>query len=484
MKKLLFIFLSICIFISINMQAQNYKLFNKNSILSYTDTSAGYVPSIAFDSVKSVGLDSVYYLYRFVGYENVPATICGYLGSPYCYALDAPGYMGSKIICDNNNKYTFISASDSLVFDFGISIGDSSMFYSDPLRSFYITYEGKDTISKMGVIDSAKFYRITHIDTALNPALHNEKIIIGKNLGLIRFIKFGTFPNPPHILNIIADSKYELGIYQITAEMVYDFHVGDVFQYYDFYVMPNGPPYNNYYRYETFEYLSRTETTDSLYYTIKLTKFDQGSTVQNVSTIYRSYYKHDTLFAAPYDKLKKTSPLYYNMLYKENYWGKESWTNLNEESCFGYCATDNCWENICPGPPIYKKKKHAIGLGLVDSLEYFVHMQTGYTRRYSLIYFSIYGNNYGNQVTLGLEEKTLNNYFEIYPNPTKDLIYITKKTEESAELYIYDLQGKTLISEALSDKISEINIQEFPTGLYLIKIVSENTSFIEKIIKQ
>jgi hypothetical protein len=197
------------------------------------------------------------------------------------------------------------------------------MFYSDSLRSFYITYEGKDTISRMGLLDSAKFYRITHIDTALYPALHNEEIIIGKNLGLVKFIKFASFPNPPQILNIVADGEKKLGIYQITSEMVYDFHAGDIFQYYDFYVMPNGPPYNNYYRYETYEYLNRTETLDSIHYTIKLTKFDQGSTNQSITTITESYYKHDTLFAAPYDKLEKTSPLYYNYIYKENYWGKE-----------------------------------------------------------------------------------------------------------------------------------------------------------------
>jgi hypothetical protein len=171
------------------------------------------------------------------------------------------------------------------------------------------------------------------------------------------------------------------------------------------------------------------------------------------------------------------------MLYKENYWGKESWTNLNEESCFGYCATDNCWENICPGPPIYKKKKHAIGLGLVDSLEYFVHMQTGYTRRYSLIYFSIYGNNYGNQVTLGINERDMaNNLFQLYPNPANNMVYVKNKTRNTASLYIYNIVGKQLMQLEITDNIGLVDVSSLNTGVYLFRMVSGDKTAVQKLV--
>ncbi len=67
----------------------------------------------------------------------------------------------------------------------------------------------------------------------------------------------------------------------------------------------------------------------------------------------------------------------------------------------------------------------------------------------------------------------------IYPNPTKDVVYITSdKPIKSVE--VYDVLGKLLKTD-YSDKI---NVSQLPNGYYLLKIKTETGESVEKLIKQ
>ena len=84
--------------------------------------------------------------------------------------------------------------------------------------------------------------------------------------------------------------------------------------------------------------------------------------------------------------------------------------------------------------------------------------------------------------SLGLEEFT-NNSFIIYPNPSKEIIYL-KESENVViqNIDISDLTGKIIYNS--KSNLSEINIQGYENGIYILSITSEGKIYNYKIVKQ
>jgi len=74
-----------------------------------------------------------------------------------------------------------------------------------------------------------------------------------------------------------------------------------------------------------------------------------------------------------------------------------------------------------------------------------------------------------------VEETTLQNIVEVYPNPTADIISIN--VGEINKIYncqLYDINGTLLHQETLSNQQSTFNIQHLPKATYLLKILDNN----------
>lgn len=69
--------------------------------------------------------------------------------------------------------------------------------------------------------------------------------------------------------------------------------------------------------------------------------------------------------------------------------------------------------------------------------------------------------------------------FHIYPNPTKDKIHVSSDLT-TQKLEIYNFQGKLLLELNPSD---EIDLSKYATGVYYLRIFSDETIFVKKIIK-
>ena len=97
------------------------------------------------------------------------------------------------------------------------------------------------------------------------------------------------------------------------------------------------------------------------------------------------------------------------------------------------------------------------------------------------------GNGYYpslNLTTLSIESPKTNLLVKIYPNPTKDVIFITHPSSNSFKVFISDLTGKVLLQKEVG-KQEPINIERYPTGTYLIKVTTEDKKTNSyKIIKQ
>ena len=99
---------------------------------------------------------------------------------------------------------------------------------------------------------------------------------------------------------------------------------------------------------------------------------------------------------------------------------------------------------------------------------------------YVQVYAGSGSNTGANNTTAGLEKNSLDN-FNIYPNPTNDLINIHRNnpTNEVITVEIKDLNGKTIFkNQGLNDSVSLKSIAE--TGLYFVTILDQNQEIIYK----
>ena len=80
--------------------------------------------------------------------------------------------------------------------------------------------------------------------------------------------------------------------------------------------------------------------------------------------------------------------------------------------------------------------------------------------------------------------KNLN--FKIYPNPVKDILEIElpESILKSGQLEIFNLNGKKFFSKSINGNTKElINVSQFDTGCYIIRINGSNALFVKKFLK-
>ena len=73
---------------------------------------------------------------------------------------------------------------------------------------------------------------------------------------------------------------------------------------------------------------------------------------------------------------------------------------------------------------------------------------------------------------------------KIYPNPAASEIYISLSPKDHVELYIFDVLGKLIIEEMLTDPKQSVNISTLSNGMYIIKLKSTTKAKIIKLIKK
>ena len=76
------------------------------------------------------------------------------------------------------------------------------------------------------------------------------------------------------------------------------------------------------------------------------------------------------------------------------------------------------------------------------------------------------------------------NEIEIYPNPASDALFILLVHAERARCEIVNIAGELIYSEYLVMGKNRIEIGDFNSGIYLVKIVSKNQVISKKIIKR
>ncbi|MBI3233691.1 MAG: T9SS type A sorting domain-containing protein [Bacteroidetes bacterium] len=85
---------------------------------------------------------------------------------------------------------------------------------------------------------------------------------------------------------------------------------------------------------------------------------------------------------------------------------------------------------------------------------------------------SIFITGIGNPVT--------NEELDVYPNPFKDKVYIIYEGK-SSQLEVIDLHGKVVKKMKIVKGMNEIDLKEYPSGIYLLRIEGGESTKILKL---
>ena len=83
----------------------------------------------------------------------------------------------------------------------------------------------------------------------------------------------------------------------------------------------------------------------------------------------------------------------------------------------------------------------------------------------------------------GVESNVNNTIIQIYPNPAKDIIYISFDKVNNATIKLFDLSGNQLNIIITNNLINQINISELPASIYYLKIDSVDITEFREFVK-
>lgn len=75
-----------------------------------------------------------------------------------------------------------------------------------------------------------------------------------------------------------------------------------------------------------------------------------------------------------------------------------------------------------------------------------------------------------------------NNTIIVYPNPVHEMLFIDTKTQNT-EVEIFDVMGKKVQTSFLSQNSPQIDMKNFPQGIYFLKIFDGEKYYSQKVIK-
>jgi hypothetical protein len=73
--------------------------------------------------------------------------------------------------------------------------------------------------------------------------------------------------------------------------------------------------------------------------------------------------------------------------------------------------------------------------------------------------------------------------FNLYPNPTSDVVTL-QYSKEITEISVLNLLGQTILNKKLNATVTTIDLSNFPSATYFVKIVSEGKIKMVKVIKK
>jgi hypothetical protein len=91
--------------------------------------------------------------------------------------------------------------------------------------------------------------------------------------------------------------------------------------------------------------------------------------------------------------------------------------------------------------------------------------------------------NYCCVTDINLGDTNSQNTLVVYPNPFSNQVRISNLKSDNAEVYLYDMQGKTIMQKTISNN-EAINLSSLQSGIYIFKVIERNEMRAFRLIKQ
>jgi hypothetical protein len=497
MKK---IYCFLCFYLPgiITIYSQNYSPFNGNVPKRFYSISNS-VDSLNYffaDSLETLGSATNFYQYhpyQVPEFPIDPAPCFGWGGGGF--TITDTTFLGNNVLYENSNQILILinDELDSLKFDFSLNIGDSALFYQNASDLYYIRFDSIQLQTIYTVPDSVKLFTILHFDSIGNnipSGLNHSQILLGKDLGLLRFINCYNFPVIEEAYQLAGQQNPLVGNYQPTYDDIYPFHIGDSLQF------TGADNYNGFYYYNcsyllTYSIVDRVETATSVTLTFDswfqwIYKYPPppwdppcygeapyGSTLtylKNVDFISKpiNYINND---GWPTYLWGMADPSWYLDVNCNNTYGLE-----RVESSEFFCDSCNCMVGADGYGQSFATWNYTPGLGKTYFGNWF-YQPDMHTQNLYLSYSNINGIECGNYEWIGIENE-IQIDLQLLPNPAIDKVFTNLEFDE---VKIYNLQGEVQLNTNLAS--NEINISSLEAGIYFIQFKIGPHRVIKKLIK-
>lgn len=84
----------------------------------------------------------------------------------------------------------------------------------------------------------------------------------------------------------------------------------------------------------------------------------------------------------------------------------------------------------------------------------------------------------------GVEEKEENALVDFFPNPVNDKLFLKLSTNSSYTAEVFDIDGKLVAKERLSESENILNVENLAQGVYTVKLATAEKLLIFKFVKQ
>ena len=115
-----------------------------------------------------------------------------------------------------------------------------------------------------------------------------------------------------------------------------------------------------------------------------------------------------------------------------------------------------------------------------------INVSPGITTTYSVQGTDNNGCLGSNSITLYVDEctgiselKNKDNEFRIYPNPVNEILNVEFGGVKNAQIFVYDVCGKEIMSNQIERGVSQINVSALAKGIYFIKIEARIQKFVK-----
>jgi len=472
--------------IGLSVSAQSWKPFYKGDTVNFKFNNSNIVSNtIWVDSAKVVGSDSVFYLNRVFINCDTCLHIPGYFNCDTCFAIDnQPQFLQRTIIKKENGRY-LLNDTSNIEIRTKAQLNDSWMF--DAANSISAQVVEVSLQSVFGVNDSVKTIKLSNNDT----------IKLSKNHGFIQY------PNLYGVGNycITGIENRNLGEHVPDFWDIFDFNVGDVFQYVG--------RINDDGNWRIFEYvkkyyiLSKINATNKITYDVQLIEngveyrfapppygywhpyiynyttnieFNNPPLTQPQSDLIINKYNHDKFISdecyEEYFYIVRVTADSLNIYTKTI--GKPNFSFMfNVENSYIPCSIPNVYSSI--NADIYSGATYAeykaglgrtgLSYGCFEFAKY--ELLQGYIKNGDTV-----GVITSDGILLHLNESfsTAQNNITIYPNPFSEKTSIEikgKQVDFPCILSLYNLQGQLIRKEKINDNTFVLNKEQLQNGMYL-----------------